>query len=144
MERTLPDTDKLSAQGLVVGGGMAGITAAVEAAEAGQEVILVERAPYLGGRVVATNKYFPKLCPPSCGREINFRSIRQNPRIRFFTLTEVTGVTGDAGKYQATLTQHPRYVNVKCTACGDCEKACEIEVPNEFNQAILAEIYHME
>ena len=49
---------------LVVGGGMAGMTAAIEAAEAGYEVILVEKNPYLGGRVAQLNKYFPKLCPP--------------------------------------------------------------------------------
>jgi quinone-modifying oxidoreductase subunit QmoA len=136
MERTVPDTDDLRAQLLVVGGGIAGMTAAIEAAETGYDVILVERAPYLGGRVAAINKYFPKLCPPTCGLEINFRRIRQNPRIRFFTLTEVTGVSGERGSFEATLTQHPRYVNEKCTACGDCEKVCDIEAPNAFNQGL--------
>jgi quinone-modifying oxidoreductase subunit QmoA len=136
MERTLPETENLTAHLLVVGGGMAGMTAALEAAETGYDVILVERAPYLGGRVAATNKYFPKLCPPTCGLEINFKRIRQNPRIRFFTLTGVEGISGAPGRFEATLTRQPRYVNEKCTACGECEKACDIEVPNEFNQGL--------
>jgi len=74
---------------LVVGGGMSGITAAIEAAEAGYDIYIVERNPYLGGRVAQLHNYFPKLCPPLCGLEINFRRIKQNPRVRVFTLAEV-------------------------------------------------------
>ena len=64
---------------LVVGGGISGITAAVEAAETGANVVIVEENPYLGGRVVQLNEYFPKPCPPTCGLEINFRRIKNNP-----------------------------------------------------------------
>ena len=71
---------------LVVGGGISGITAAVEAAEVGYDVYLVEKNASLGGRVAQNNQYFPKLCPPSCGLEINFRRIKDNPRIQYFTL----------------------------------------------------------
>ena len=60
---------------LVVGGGSSGLTAAVEAAEAGRDVFIVEKRPYLGGRVAQMHQYFPKLCPSSCGLEINFRRI---------------------------------------------------------------------
>ena len=60
---------------LVVGAGMAGITTALEAAEAGREVVLVEREASVGGRVMRTHHYFPKLCPPSCGMEINTRRL---------------------------------------------------------------------
>ena len=67
---------------LVVGGGIAGITAALEAAEVGHEVILVERNPYLGGRVAQMYHYFPKLCPPSCGLEINYRRLQEKPAHR--------------------------------------------------------------
>ena len=56
---------------LVIGGGIAGMTAAVEAAEVGCNVILVEKEAYLGGRVLRTHRYFPKMCPPTCGMEIN-------------------------------------------------------------------------
>ena len=74
---------------LVIGGGISGITAAIEASEAGCDVVLVEKEPYLGGRVARMHQYFPKLCPPSCGLEINFRRIRTNPRIQYLTLSEV-------------------------------------------------------
>ena len=74
---------------LVVGGGISGLTTAIEAAEVGYEVFLVEKNPYLGGRVSQLNQYFPKLCPPTCGLEINFRRIKDNPRIKMFTLAEV-------------------------------------------------------
>ena len=59
--------NSISSDLLVVGGGIAGITAAVEAAETGLSVTLVEKNPYIGGKVAQFNKYFPKLCPPSCG-----------------------------------------------------------------------------
>ena len=65
--------DQIEAEMLVVGGGIAGMTAAIETAEIGKKVILVERNPSLGGRVVAMSQYFPKLCPPTCGMEINLR-----------------------------------------------------------------------
>ena len=74
---------------LVVGGGFAGITAALEAAEVGYDVTIVETNPYLGGRVAQLNQYFPKLCPPSCGLEIQFQRIKNNPRVRFYTMAEV-------------------------------------------------------
>jgi quinone-modifying oxidoreductase subunit QmoA len=74
---------------LVVGGGVAGITAAVEAAEVGYQVHLVEKEPFLGGRAVRINQYFPKLCPPTCGMEINFKRIKSNPLITVYTMAEV-------------------------------------------------------
>ena len=75
---------------LVVGGGIAGVTAACESAELGREVFLLEQSPSLGGRVAAMRHYFPKLCPPWCGLEINYRRIKENPRITLLTSAEVT------------------------------------------------------
>jgi quinone-modifying oxidoreductase subunit QmoA len=118
---------------LVVGGGMSGLTAALEAAEAGFPVYIIEKAPFLGGRVARMNKYFPKLCPPSCGLEINFRRIKNNPLVRFFTMAEVTKVEGTAGDFDVTVRIEPRYVNEKCTGCGVCEQAAQTEIPNGFN-----------
>ena len=83
---------------MVVGGGISGLTTAIEAAEVGYEVFLVEKNPYLGGRVSQLNQYFPKLCPPSCGLEINFRRIKDNPKIKIFTLAEVENVAGKPRK----------------------------------------------
>ncbi len=118
---------------LVVGGGIAGMTAALEAAEVGREVILCERRPYLGGRVAQLYRYFPKLCPPACGLEINYKRIKANPRLQVLTLTEVVSVSGSEGAFKVTLRSSPRYVNEKCTCCGKCAEACALEVPDLFN-----------
>jgi len=118
---------------LVVGGGISGLTAAVEAAEIGYDVYLVEKNATLGGRVAQNNQYFPKLCPPSCGLEINFRRIKDNPRIQYFTLAEVESISGQEGAYEVKIKVNPRFVNENCTACGDCEKACSSEIPSEIN-----------
>jgi quinone-modifying oxidoreductase subunit QmoA len=118
---------------LVIGGGISGITAALEAAEAGYDVVLVEKNPYLGGRVAQLHQYFPKLCPPNCGLEINFKRMRVNPRIRFFTMAEVSSISGQEGEYDITVRLSPRYVNEKCTCCGKCAEVCEVEIDNPFN-----------
>jgi quinone-modifying oxidoreductase subunit QmoA len=99
---------------LVIGAGIAGVSAALEAAEAGAEVILVEREAAVGGRVLRTNNYFPKMCPPSCGMEIN-------------------GAEQKDGGWAVEVTSGPAWVNAKCTACGDCEKACTTEVDDPHN-----------
>jgi heterodisulfide reductase subunit A-like polyferredoxin len=121
---------------LVIGGGIAGVSAALEAAEAGYEVTLIERNPYLGGRVAQLYRYFPKLCPPYCGLEINFRRIKDNPKIRFYTMAEVERISGQPGNFDVTVTLHPRYVNDRCTACNACVAACPSERPNAFNFGI--------
>ncbi len=95
---------------LVIGGGIAGMTAAIEAAEVGYTVVLVEQAPFLGGRVMGSHRYFPKMCPPTCGIEINIRRIRQNPRITVHTLSTVEEVTGPAGDFRVRIRKRPRYV----------------------------------
>ena len=118
---------------LVVGGGIAGVTAAVEAAEAGYDVFLLEKEASLGGRVAQLYQYFPKLCPPYCGLEINFRRIKDNPRIRFFTLAEVERISGQPGNFDVTVRLRPRYVNDRCTACNACVAVCPAERPNAFN-----------
>ena len=118
---------------LVIGGGIAGITAAVETAEVGYPVYLVEKEPSLGGRVARVNQYFPKLCPPTCGMEINFTRIKGNPLVTVLTMSEVTGISGKAGAYTVTVTSRPRYVNENCTACGKCGEACRTTIPNPFN-----------
>jgi quinone-modifying oxidoreductase subunit QmoA len=118
---------------LVIGGGISGITAAVEASEAGADVLLVEKNPYLGGRVAQMNLYFPKLCPPNCGLEINMRRFRTSAKIQYLTQAEVTDITGEPGSYEVTIRQKPRFVNEKCTVCGDCVAACPVERSDSFN-----------
>jgi quinone-modifying oxidoreductase subunit QmoA len=118
---------------MVVGGGITGITAAIEASEAGCDVILVERSAYLGGRVAQMHQYFPKLCPPVCGLEINLRRIRTSPRIRCLTLSEVVEVQASDGWHRVTVEQRPRFVNERCTACGACVAACPESRSDSFN-----------
>ncbi len=121
---------------LVVGGGMSGLTTAIEAAESGAQAIIVEKGPYLGGRVAQLHRYFPKLCPPTCGLEIQFRRIRENPRITFHTMAEVTQVSGSAGEFEVTVQIKPRLVNDRCVACNACAEACPSWRVNDFNYGL--------
>lgn len=114
---------------LIIGGGISGITAAVELAEAGQQVVLIEKENYLGGNVGQFNNYFPKLCPPACGLEINYRRIRSNPRITFYTGASLLNLCGSDGDYRVRIALEPRLINNKCTACGLCAEVCPEERP---------------
>jgi quinone-modifying oxidoreductase subunit QmoA len=118
---------------LVVGGGISGMTAALEAAECGKDVVLIEKSPALGGRVSQLYRYFPKLCHPTCGLEINLKRLKANKRIRVLTMAEVASISGKAGDYTATVKIKPRFVNENCTACGACADAVSAEIPNPFN-----------
>ncbi len=118
---------------LVVGGGISGLTAALEAAECRKDVILIEKNPSVGGRVSQLYKYFPKLCRPSCGQEINFRRLKGNKRVRTITMAEVAGIDGTAGDYTVELSIRPRYVNENCTACGACADVVSAEIDDPFN-----------
>ncbi len=130
---TIDKSAPASASIMVVGGGISGITTALEAAEVGYEVLLIEKEPSLGGRVSQLKHYFPKLCPPTCGLEINYRRIKDNPKIKVITMAEVEKVEGNPGDYNVEVKISPRYVNENCTACGECEKVCDSEISNEFN-----------
>lgn len=121
---------------VVVGGGIAGVSAALEAAEVGHDVVLLEKGPTLGGRVTRLNRYFPKLCHPTCGLEINYQRIRKNPRLKVLTMCEPVKVSGSRGAYSITVKRHPRFVNDKCTSCGDCSKATETMVANDYNYGL--------
>ena len=113
-----PVQNQISADLLVVGGGPAGMTSAIETAEVGKKVILLEKLPSLGGRVVSSYQYFPKLCPPTCGVEINLKRIRANANIRVLTLAEVESISGEPGDLEVTIRLNPRFVNERCTCCG--------------------------
>ena len=121
---------------LVVGGGISGMTAALEAAECGQQVILAEKQPTLGGRTALLYRYFPNMCHPTCGLEINLKRLKGNPNLRIMTMTEVAAVSGSRGDYTVTLKVKPRYVNENCTACGDCGNAVSAEIPNPVNYGL--------
>ena len=121
---------------LVVGGGVSGMTAALEAAECGKQVILAERNTSLGGRTALMYRYFPKMCHPTCGLEINLRRLKANRNVRVLTQAEVVSVSGQRGDYTVTLKISPRYVNQNCTACGECAKAVEAEISNPYEYGL--------
>jgi len=121
---------------LVIGGGIAGITAAVEAAEVGYRVILVEKEAYLGGRVLRMYRYCPKMCPPTCGFEINIRRIRQNPRITIHTLATVEEISGSAGNFTAKIKKRPRYVTGAQALDDSVAEQLTSERVNDFNQGM--------
>ena len=118
---------------LVVGGGFSGLTAAIEAAEVGYDVFIVEKSPFLGGRVAQLNKYFPKLCPPSCGLEIQFQRIKKNPKIKFFTQATVSAVNGSAGNYTVSVHIAPRHTAPSSADLGLLASSLSGETPNEFD-----------
>jgi len=109
------------------------MTAALEAAEVGYSVILVEKDPFLGGRVIRSYRYFPKMCPPTCGFEINVRRIRQNPRVAVHTLATVEEITGQAGDFMARIVKRPRYVTGKHSLDYSIPEQLTSERPNDFN-----------
>ncbi|MCU0691510.1 MAG: CoB--CoM heterodisulfide reductase iron-sulfur subunit A family protein [Polyangiaceae bacterium] len=127
------DQSIVSGSVLVVGGGITGMSVALEAAEAGLEAHIVEEGPSLGGRVAQLTKYFPKLCPPLCGLEINFRRLRANPHVHVHTQTRVTKVQGAPGRFTVTLEHAPRLVNARCTACGECVHVCPVDRASDFD-----------
>jgi Fe-S-cluster containining protein/ferredoxin len=99
--------------------------------ETGAEVVLVERDPTIGGRVVRSLQLLPKDVPPTCGAEINIPA-RRNPRVGSSS-ARVTAAEKTGDGWKVTLTIAPAFVNSRCTACGDCEAACVTEVADSFN-----------
>jgi len=118
---------------MVVGGGIAGLQAALDLAESGFYVYLVERSPSIGGMMARLDKTFPTndcaMCILSpklveCGRHLN---------IEVLTHSELVDLRGQPGDFTAVVRTAPRYVDPeKCTGCGDCEKECPVRVPNEY------------
>jgi len=121
---------------LVIGGGIAGLTAAIELADAGCRVILVEKSASLGGRVARLHQYFPKLCPPSCGLEMHYRRLRDSSAIEVLTLAEVEQITNIEDGYEALVRIRPRHVNAACTLCGACAEACPADRADDFNYGL--------
>ncbi len=138
------------AAAMVVGGGIGGMRAALDLADAGLKVFLVEQTPCLGGRVAQLGYMFPQhdcvLCrgTPDHGYGCTRPSIspayihhNQHPNLEILTNTRVVGVAGQAGDFTVSLRQEPRYVDVdRCIDCGRCAEVCPIELPDDYQQRL--------
>ncbi|MDP2267632.1 MAG: FAD-dependent oxidoreductase, partial [Deltaproteobacteria bacterium] len=129
-----PAEDK-RADVLVVGGGISGIQAALDLADAGFSVYLVEKAPAIGGKMAQLDKTFPTNDCSMCIESPKFIECSRHPNIEILTYTEVDRVEGKAGDFKVTLNRKPRYiVESKCTGCGACVEYCPAKVPDQYNQ----------
>ncbi len=122
---------------LIVGGGIAGIHAALTLANAGKQVYLVEREPSIGGHMAQFDKTFPTLDCSACILTPKMTAVKQQPNIHLLSCAEVTEVGGFVGNFKVKVTKRPRYIDeAKCVGCGECIEFCvykEGKYPNEFD-----------
>lgn len=118
---------------VVIGGGIAGIQAALDAANAGAKVVLVEREPTVGGKMSVLDKNFPTLDCSICIESPKMSDVGLHPNIELLTCSEVQGLEGEPGDFTVTVKESPRYVTDACTRCGECVPVCPVSLRNEFD-----------
>ena len=130
-----PGESPVTKRALVIGGGIAGIQTALDIADAGFPVDIVETKPTIGGKMAQLDKTFPTLDCAACILTPKMVDIAQNEKIRIFSYSEVTAVKGFVGNFDVTIKRKARYVKEEiCTGCGLCTEKCpQKKVPNEFN-----------
>jgi heterodisulfide reductase subunit A len=122
---------------LVIGGGIAGIQAALDLADMGVRAYLVERGPSIGGRMAQLDKTFPTNDCSTCILAPKMADCARHPNITIYTLSEVQAVEGEAGDFTVRVLKKARYVDeTACTACGDCAQVCPVVRPDEFQMGL--------
>jgi len=128
-------TDSNFGDVMVVGGGISGIQASLDLADAGFKVYLVEKSPTIGGKMAQLDKTFPTNDCSMCIESPKFIECDRHPNIEILTYTEVESLEGKAGDFTVTLIKKPRYViENKCTGCTVCVEYCPVQVPDPYNQ----------
>lgn len=127
----------ITKRALVIGGGVAGIRAALDIANAGHPVVLVERETSLGGNMSRLSETFPTLDCSQCILTPLMVEVSRHPNVELLTYAEVEEVSGYVGNFRVRIRKKPRYVSADlCTACGECVPACPVQVPNEFDRRL--------
>ena len=127
----------LNVDALIVGGGIAGMQAALDLGDQGFQVALVEREPSIGGKMITLSKVFPTLDCCSCITTPKMSAVAHHPNIRLFTYCDVQTVNESAAGFDVAVLQKPRYVDAsKCTGCRQCEYECPITVPSTFDRGL--------
>jgi len=125
----------ITRRALVIGGGIAGIQASLDIADAGYEVILVEREPSIGGHMAQLDKTFPTLDCSACILTPKMTMVGQHANIKLMSYSEVEEVSGYIGNFRVKIKNKSRYIDMsKCTGCGECPKVCPVELNSEFNE----------
>jgi len=121
---------------LVIGGGIAGLRAAMDTANLGIPVYLVEKEPTIGGHMTQLNKTFPTNECPQCSISPLTNGVANHPYIKLYTYSTIKSVEGSMGNFTVEIETQPRYVHDNCTSCGDCAAKCPVEVPSEWDRGM--------
>ena len=136
-EPLAPRIVEINQSALIIGGGIAGMQAALEIADAGRKVYIVEREPSIGGHMAKFDKTFPTLDCAACIMTPKMVSVGQHENIELLTYSEVVEVEGFVGNFKVKVKKKPRYVNMdKCTGCGMCMEKCPTKVISEFEEGL--------
>jgi heterodisulfide reductase subunit A len=123
----------ITRKSLVIGGGVAGIQSALDLADTGYKVYLVEKEPSIGGMMARIDKTFPTMDCSICILAPKMSDAGHHPNIELLTNSEVTDVKGYIGNFHVKVLKKPRYVTEDCSACGECVEVCPVVAPNEFD-----------
>ncbi len=130
-------SEKCSREILVIGGGIAGITAALELGYLGYNVHLLDRKPSIGGNMAKLTKVFPTLDCAQCILTPRMAEVGRNPNVNLLSYAEVQDVSGRPGNYNVKVFMKPRGVDIEtCKSCGVCTTVCPVTVPDEFNEGL--------